>query len=471
MRPLILLILLAGTGSAQVGAGTLIHSLSPFQLSGVSSVQLPGNPSVTPNEVCAWSASDAPGDMRSLFNAQQLGLLLGDVDGDGLPFDWPDINAIHCPAPSPASGRTQPDIFDCRFSVSSTISGGGLVIATPGDVFRFSGIGTVTTVLSSGQIQAALGSFSPVDVDAYTELPDGSVMVSLANVGGGNNIVNPLTGSVGGFVSFTPADVFILRPPFGALPALFAYRQPELQVVVNFYYGNWPSPDVVGIDAQRLWPGSAPAPLNNPNDPLNIYQGGTRPYLLWTIGGDDNVFCWNNQLNPLTSSHNFYAIVGNQASSGGGYTTNIGVGRVLTDALCVIPTDLGDDSRLTLDATDLTPSAGSVVTLSVRGPPVSGRRFQLGLSTSLATGTGISPVPYGLGWVLLDPTDPLLLASLDPGLAPLFQTLPADGFGTSQSFALSIPATIPSGTTFHLQGYLLGDPAPPLTGALTVVVN
>ncbi|NRA97693.1 MAG: hypothetical protein HRU14_15970 [Planctomycetes bacterium] len=470
-RVLFTLWIVSATVSAQVGAGTLCQSLDLFQLGGVNSIQLPGNPSITPNEVTAWASSDGAGGMRSLFNAQQLGVLLGDTNGDGLPFDWPDIDAIHLPAPSVTSGRTQPDIYDCRFSLSSTISSNGLVIATPGDVVGFTGVGSLTTVVTRSQLQAALGTSTSLDVDAYTELPGGAIMVSFTIFGGGTNIVNPLSGQTGGWVSFSPGDVFIIRPPFGALSALFAYRQPELQVVVNFYYGSWPNPDVVGIDAQRLWPaGTVPAPLNNPNDPFNMYLGGTRPYLLWTIGGDDNVFCWNNLFNPLSPNHNFYAIVGNQTQSIAGYTTNIATGRVFTDAMCVVPMSMGDDARLTLDTTNLIPLAGSSVTLSVRGPALSGRRFQLGVAGALSVGTGIPIVPDGLGWVLLDPNDPLLLATLTPPLASLFQTLPSDALGTSMSFNLQIPAGVPPGTHLHLQGYEIVATTP-LTTALTLVVN
>lgn len=469
-RALILFAFVAGTAAGQVGAGTLCQSLDLFQQTGVNSIQLPGNPSITPNEVTAWASSDGTGGMRSLFNAQQLGTLLGDTNGDGRPFDWPDIDAMHLPAPPALGGRTQPDIYDCRFSVSSTISSGGLVVATPGDVFRFTGVGTTATVISRGQLLAALGTSSPLDVDAYTELPDGSILVSFTNVGGGTNIVNPLTGQAGGFVSFTPADVLIIRPPFGALPAIFAYRQAELQVVVNFYYGTWSNPDVVGIDAQRLWPGLAPPPLNNPNDPLNLYLGGTRPYLLWTIGGDDNVFCWNNLLNPLSPNHNFYAIAGNATQSNAGYTTNLATGRVFVDAMCVVPMDMDDDSRLTLDTTNLIPTAGSSVTLSVRGPALAGRTFQIGVSGALAATTGLPLVPRGLGWVLLDPTDPLVAATLTLPLAPLFRTSPSDAMGTSMSSSLQIPMGVPPGTLLHAQAFEL-TAATPLTTALTLVVN
>ena len=462
---------ISAAASGQVGAGTLCQSMDLSQLSGVSSIQLPGNPSITPNEVTAWADTDGSGGARSLFNAQQLGIMLGDINGDGLPFDWPDIDAMHLPAPAASSGRTQPDIYDCRFSLSSSMSSNGLVVATPGDVVQFTGVGAINTAVTRSQLQAAMGTSVALDVNAYTELPGGAILVSFTNFGGGTNIVNPLSGQTGGWVSFTPADVLIIRPPFGALSALFAYRQPELQVVVNFYYGSWPSPDVVGVDAQRLWPGgAAPAPLNNPNDPLNLYLGGTRPYLLWTNGGDDNVFCWNNLLNPLSPNHNFYAIVGNQTQSNAGYTTNIGTGRVLTDAMCVIPMSMGDDSRLTLDTTNLIPMAGSSVTLSVRGPALPGRRFQLGVAGALSTGAGIPIVPMGLGWVLLDPNDSLLLATLTPPLASLFQTLPSDPFGTSLSFNLQIPAGVPAGTQLHLQGFELAATTP-LTTALTLVVN
>lgn len=471
--PSILALILASALPGQVGAGTLCQSMNPLQLPGVSTIGVPGNPSITPNEITAWADTEPGGLMRSLFNAQQLGILLGDMSGNGAPFDWPDIDAFHVDPPLTGSGRTQPDVFAARFSVSSNIVNGGQVVATPGDVIRFSGVGSFTTVLSRAQLQSAIGTTAALDVKGYSLLPDGSALVSFGAFGAGNNIIHPNNGSLGSSIPFGPADVFIIRPPYGSQPALFAYRQTELAVIVNFFYGGWPNPTVAGIDSQKLFAGTAP-PLNNPNDPLNAYQGGTRPYLLWTIGGDDNVFCWNANLNPLAPGmHNFYAIVGSGNASVGGYVTNVASNRVIADALCVVPMSMGLDSRLTLDTSNLAPPPGTNIQLSVRGPGgalAASRMYQVAVSTTLATGTGAPLIPTGLGRVLLDVTDPIFAWSLNPVIAPMLQTAGSNPQGTATTINLGVPASIPTGTLLHFQAVEMAT-ASPLTTALTVIVN
>jgi hypothetical protein len=462
-RAFAVLLLASAPGLSQVGSGTLLQSISTTQLAGVTSVALPGNPSITTNEILAWSQGEANGRMRALWNAQALGLLLGDRNGDGLPFDLPDIDAIALAPPSP--GALAPSPYDLRLSFATDLASTTGPPITSGDVIRFTGQGTTTTVVSRAQLQAALGTSAALNVDGYAEVSDGSILVSFALPTGtsglsGNNIVNPLTGGPGQNITFTGADVFAIRPPFGALPAVFVYRQSDLAAVVNApnnYGSGYTLTEVRDIEVQ---PGVSF--IDNPAyDPLNVYAGGLRPRLLWICGNDDNVFCYGNAqypaINPLSSAHNIYALVGNGATSMAGYSTNLSTQRVFADGLAIWPAPMGPNTRSTLDVSNHLPASGGTLQLFVRSPEPAGSLFGLVMSLTTLPGQGLLAGNGGFRHLLLDPSDPLLLFSLDPVIAPLLTTGPANAQGTATSLVLPIPAGL-AGTPIFWQGYELTPP-------------
>ena len=435
--------LLAASIPAQVGRGTLYQSLSQAQLSGVTSIVVTGSGRVTPGTVQAWSAGESAGDCRVALGRDELGLWLADRNGDGLPLDWPDVDALEVTAP--VGGATQPSIYDHRFSLAADLVGTTGTLVTSGDIFRFSAIGALQIVIPRAQFQAALGTSQALNVSAYAELPGGAVLCSFAANGTGNNIVNPFTGSPG-TSAFTPADVFLLRPPIGSLPAIFAYRQAELNTVVSFYYAGYNLTEVTGVAVQ---PGVTS--INNPWDPTNLYQGGTRPRILWGVGGDDNVFCWDNALNPLSTAHNFYAIVGNGAASVAGYVTNGAANRVFANALAVADFNSGTASRLTLQVSNNNPTPGSNLTLSVQGPAPSGTRYQAVLTTTAASGPGIPLAVTGFDHLFLNPLDPLLQITFFPPVSSLFLTGPANNDG--RAVTGSFPTPMIPGARFYFQAF------------------
>ena len=454
LRSIFAVLLCASSISAQVGYGTLLQSLSPVQAAGVTSIGVPGNPSITPNEITALSQGEPIGSGRSLFNGQALGLLFGDRNGDGYPFDWPDIDALEVAAPT--NPTSQPSPFDLRFSLGvDVLNAQGLAVVTSGDIIRLTGIGTFVTIIPRTAFQAALGTSAPLNVDAYAELADGAVLVSFAGSGTGNNIINPINGQAGSLVSWTGADVFVIRPPFGVVPALFAYRQAELAQVVSFYYAGYALTEVTAIEEQPLVPWVG----NSANDPLGLYQGGTRPRLLWTVAGDENVFCWTNTLNPLSTSHNFYAIVGGSTASAMGYSTNTGGFRVNADALAIWPGTMTTNTRITLDASSLTPSAGSTLYFDVRSREPATTLFEIVLSATLAPAQGTNLGSSGFMHFVPALNDPLLLWSLSAPVAPLFVTSAAVATGTAASATFPLPANA-SGLPLCVQAVKLATPFP-----------
>lgn len=453
-RLLLIASLLGGNLLAQVGYGTLLQSLSPVQTPGVTTIALPGNPSITTNEITALSQGEATGSGRSLFNAQSLGLLFGDRNGDGLPFDWPDIDALEV-APPPV-GTSQPSPFDLRFSFGTDVlNAQGLAIVTSGDIIKLTGIGTFSTLIPRTAFQAALGTNAALNVDGYAELADGAVLVSFAGNGTGNNIINPINGQTGSLLNWTGADVFIIRPPFGVVPALFGYRQAEISQVVSFYYAGYVLTEVSAIEEQPNVAWTA----NPANDPLGAYQGGQRPRLLWTVAGDENVFCWNNTLNPLSTGHNFYAIIGGSSASTMGYSTNLGGFRVVADALAIWPRTMTTSTRITVDVSNLMPAAGSSISFDVRSREAAGTLFELVLAANLAGGQGASLGVTGFMHFAPALTDPILLWSISPGVAPLFITAAASATGTATSLTFPLPANA-SGLALAVQAVRLTTPFP-----------
>ena len=450
-RLLLLLVLCAAALPAQVGYGTLLQSLSPVQVTGVSSVGLPGNPGISTNEIVAFSQGEPNGSGRSLLNAQALGLLFGDRNGNGLPFDWPDIDALEVSAPP--VGTTQPSPYDFRFSFGADVlAANGSTVVNTGDIIRLTGIGTYTVHIPRGAFQAAIGTSASLNVDGYAELSDGAVLVSFAGSGTGNNIINPLNGQVGNLLTWSGADVFIIRPPFGVLPALFAYRQSDLAQVVNFYYTGYVLSEVTAIEEQP----NVGWVSNQSWDPAGVYQGGTRPRLLWTVGGDENVFCWTNTLNPLSTSHNFYALIGGSNASSMGYSTNLGGFRVIADALAIWPRTMTSASRITIDASSLTPLAGTSLYFDVRSREAAGALFQIFLSGTTSSGTGLILGTTGFRHLMAPYTDPFLQWSIDPLTVPFFVTAPANAQGTGASLTFPLPANA-AGLALIVQALRVGN--------------
>lgn len=455
-QALLAVLLFSASSPAQVAAGTLYQSIDTAQNPGVNQVLLPGNPSITTNEVIAWGAGEGPGRARSLLNFQGLATMLGDRDGDSVPFDWRDIDALE--VGFYPSGES-PTVYDFRFSLSvPVLDGTGMAVISPGDVFSFTGVGGFTKVITEAAFTAALGTTTAVDVDAYCELPSGAVLISVASQGVGSNIVHPLSGFPG-TVNFSAADTFIIRPPFGSLPAILAWRGSELDSLTP--YVGYTLTDVVGLGTQP-----ATSPVANPWDPLNLYQAGTRPHILWTVFGDENVLCSNAAANPL-GNHNFWCIV--SGSTGAGYSTNTSNPRVFADALAIGDQVIPVDSRVTLDPSALFVSPGSNVSFTFRSPAPAGTVFQAVVATQTGSGLGLHLGPLGFEYLVLDPTDPLLFwtATSQP-LAALFTTGPADNAGTAVTPSIPVdPGTPPM--TLYLQGFRHGSGT--LSTPLAVRIN
>lgn len=459
---LILGLVMATAAPAQVGFGTLLQSISTLQNPGVTAVGVPGNPSITVNEVLAWSQGEANGRMRALFNTQAIGIALGDLDGDGLPLDTPDIDAIG--VGSVTLGTNEPSIFDLRLSFAVDVAPLFGAPITSGDVIRLTGIGTRTNVVTRSQLQASLGTTSALNVDGFAELPDGAILVTFNGNGVAfscNNVLSPLTGQPGSAITCTGGDVFLIRPPFGALPAIFAYRQAELASVVSSsvnYGSGYTLSEVRDIEAQPNVPY-----IDNPsNDLLNAYASGMRPRLLWVNGNDDNVFCFGNAqfptINPRTSANNVYCLVGNGTASAAGYATNTSSSRVFVDGLAIWPQAMAENTRSTLDVSTHFPTAGSTTfQLAVRSPEPAGARFQLVMALAPNTGLGFPVGSAGFRNLFLSVTDPLLLFSLDPGVVPLLVSVAADALGTAVFGPYPIP-TGSAGVRIWFQAFELATP-------------
>lgn len=441
---------------AQVGFGTLLQSLDPVQASGVTAVGLQGNPSITTNEIVAWSQGEASGRARAIYNAQALGILFGDRNNDGLPFDWPDIDALDV-AP-PQLGFNQPGPYDIEFSFGADVQNQtGTVVVNTGDIVQLTGIGTYAVTIPRGAFQAALGTSAALNVGGFARTADGSVLVSFRGSGSGNNIVNPLSGQPGTNITWTATDVFIIRPPFGALPAILAYRQGDLAPIMTAYYAGYTLSEIKGLALQPASP-TVPATtllITNPYDPTGIYQAGRRPRILWTGNGDDNVFCTNNALNPLATTHNFYAIVGgtpSNTSSVAGYVTNGPTNRILADALALWPQAMTTNTRVTLDVNNLLPPGGSTLTVTVRSPEAAGTRFQVVLSAALLVGQGYPFSSESFRYLILNYADPIFQLSFNPAFFPFFTTGTADASGTASTIAIPVP-TGAAGTRLWFQAY------------------
>lgn len=466
MRPhLLLAVLLTSTVlSAQgfVGRGTVYHSISPFQAPGVTAAGLQGNPSITTNEVIAWDNDDGQGGARSLFNAQTLGVLFGDRNGDGLPFDWPNIDALALDPTANVPLNGQPSVYDFLFSFDGDVlNQTGAVVIRAGDVLRLTGLGTAVVVVPESAFQAALGFSGRLNVDAMTLRPDGSLHVSFSGLGGrGTNIINPLSGNPGS-VNWNAADIFAIRQPYGVQPALFLWRQSDLQPVAANY--GFTVNDIVGLDVQ---PGQ---PLfNNPYDPRRTYQGGGRALPIWVSDGQDNVFCMDRNRNPRSPGvDEVFALFGFGASSLAGYVTNTSNPRVNLDAIALGDHTLGDQTRLTLDASSLLPAGGSPITLTARGADGAGEVYQILLASRLERGMG-TLLGGAFSRLFLAPSDPLFIFGLDPLVAPLLQTAPSDADGTASTVPLTLP--IAPGAELHFQAVKLGGTFP-FSGPITIEIQ
>jgi hypothetical protein len=126
-------LVLAASVAAQFAGGSIYTSLDAAQYSGVTQIAVPGNPYLSTGEILVYASGMSTG-ARSLWNAESLGVLLGDRDADGLPNDWLNVDALHFTA---TTSGVQPRPFDAMMSFEYDLlnASGGVVISS-GDVFR-----------------------------------------------------------------------------------------------------------------------------------------------------------------------------------------------------------------------------------------------------------------------------------------------------------------------------------------------
>jgi len=437
---------------AQVPAGTILQSLDNSQGAGVTAIGLTGNPGLGTVDIIAWGAGEGPNRARCLFNYETLAMMLGDPGSNGVADDITDIDALEVD-PFPSGG--QPDPFALRFSVGASIIGSAF---NPGDIIHFTATGAAATVIPRSAFQAAIGTTQALDIDAYAELADGTVVVSFAGSGNGNNIISPLSGAPG-TASFSGADTFLIRQPYGVQPAIFAWRGTELQAMVSTVFSGYQLTDVVALEDQPFTGGAA-----NPWDVGGLYAGGSRPHVLFTVGLDENIICTDPTANPQGLSH-LWAIV--EGANGAGYLTNTGTGQVAADALALGNVILNSESRITIDTNALWLFGGNSLTLTVRSPAPAGTVFQLAVATATEPGMGLPVANPGYPRVNISTADPLVWLSLSPALAPLFMTAPADSLGSAALAPLPMPYVF--GTTFVFQAFQLGGSFP-LSAPIQVLV-
>ncbi len=471
-RTLALAFVLAAALPAQFAGGVIFQSLDAFQPAGVSAVGCPGNTTLSTGEVLCYSQA-WPLGARSLYSAETLGTILGDRNGDGKPFDWVNIDALHVVWNNTAF---QPKPFDFRFSFEYDLvnAAGGTVISN-GDIFRLTSNGNYQVTIPRSSFISALGYTTPagyqLNVDGYTEMADGSVLVSFKNnpatgiVGSGNNIIHPLFGTVS-TQTIAGSDIFCIRPPFGTIPALLVYRAVDFQPLANTLFSNYGN--VVEIRDFDLQPGTTSP--NNPNDPLNVWNSGNRPHLVFHFSGDENVVCTS----PIAgaANPNVWALV--QGTGGvGQFATNLSgaPAAVYMDALAIALAPLPTGSALTMDSTPwssiVVPGLGSTALIpqNTAGTNVSfiarnldggaGKvaAFVLGLTVQPGFGTYLGSGGYN--WLYINQSDALLPLTLQAPFDALLLTGLSDANGTAATGNVPIPANV-AGLTFYVQALQLG---------------
>jgi hypothetical protein len=454
---------------AQFAGGVIFQSLDALQPSGVTAIGCPGNTTLSTGEILCYSQGWTAG-ARALYSAETLGTLLGDRNGDGKPFDWVNIDALHVVWNNTAF---QPKPFDFRFSFEyDLVNGSGAVVISSGDIFRLTGNGAYQVTIPRSSFIAALGYSTPagyqLNVDGYTEMPDGSVLVSFKNnaatgiVGSGNNIISPLFGTPSTQTIYG-SDIFCIRPPFGTQPAILVWRAVDFQPLANTLFSNYGT--VTEIRDFDVQPGTT-AP-NNPNDPLNLWNGGNRPHVVFHFYGDENPVCTS----PVAGS-NVWALV--QGSGGvGQFATNLSgaPAPVYMDALAIALAPLPTGSALTMDSTPwstitvpglgttaLIPqnAAGTNVQFIARnldGGAGKTAAFVLGFTAQPGYGTYLGSGGYN--WLYINQSDALLPLTLAPPFDALLLTGVSDANGTAITGNVPIPANV-SGFTFYVQALQLG---------------
>ncbi|HYC78327.1 MAG TPA: hypothetical protein VEI02_11935 [Planctomycetota bacterium] len=464
----------AAVAPAQYAGGTIFQSLDAFQPTGLNSISVPGNPGgLTTGEVLVYTAGWTNG-ARSLATAESLGAVFGDRNGDGKPFDWVNIDAMHVTWTNPA---VQPKPFDFRFSFEyNVVNGSGVVQVNAGDVFKISAQGAYVVTIPMSVFQAAVGYTQPLNVDGYAEMPDGSVIVSFkgaAGTGSIGNFTNVITAfGVPGTVPAFGSDVFVIRPPLGLMPAIKLYQASDFQTIVNAVFTNPPAvTEIRDFDLQPL-----STAVNNPYDPQNLWNSGDRPQLVFHLYGDENVLCTQSTTNPAGNSH-IWALV--QGSTGvGKYSTNLaGVGSaaVYMDALAVSMHVLPTGAAVTMDCSPLTsitqPGGGGSANVPQYAPGATvtftARNLVGGANQTAAFVLGVTTFG-GVGWptggagyanLILSPFDPILGLCLQPPYAGLLTT----GLSNADGTASTSPFVIPTGlapTTFYVQAVQLGSVFP-----------
>jgi hypothetical protein len=117
------------------------------------------------------------------------------------------------------------------------------------------------------------------------------------------------------------------------------------------------------------------------------------------------------------------------------------------------------NTRITLDASSLTPSAGSTLYFDVRSREPATTLFEIVLSATLAPAQGTNLGSSGFMHFVPALNDPLLLWSLSAPVAPLFVTSGAVATGTAASATFPLPANA-SGLPLCVQAVKLATPFP-----------
>jgi hypothetical protein len=453
---------------AQYAGGTIFQSLDALQPSGVTGIGLPGNGSLTTGEVLVYSQGWTGGS-RSLFSAEALGAVLGDRNGDAKPFDWVNVDALHV---GWTNAGVQPKPFDFRFSFEyDLVNASGSVVISSGDIFKLTGNGGYQVTIPRSAFVSALAYTNPsgvlLNVDGFALAADGSALISLKNQPGGTTVgsgtfLNPFGASQ--TQTIYGSDIFVIRQPYGTLPAIKLYAAADFQPLANLLFGtgNYTVAEIRDFDVQ---PNSTDA--NNPYDIPNVWNSGNRPQLVFTFYGDENVACTQASTSPTLT--NVWALV--QGASGvGQYSTNLGT-AVYMDALAVSTNTLPAGSAITIDTsphnqitvpglgtTAFVPqnAPGTNLTFTVRnlnGGAGKVAAFVVGVTPAVGAGyfTGLG----GYNWLFLDVADPVFQLSLQPPYSTLFTTGASDAFGTASTATFVVPPGL-TAYTFYLQAVQLG---------------
>ncbi len=456
------LIAVAATGTAQFAGGTIFQSLDAAIATGVTAIQVPGNPSLTTGEILCYSQGWTNG-LKSLYSAEALGALVGDRDGDLVPNDWVNVDAMHLLSWTNTS--LPPTPFEFLFSFEyDLLNQFSQVVISKGDVIRLTGQGTWTTVISEAQFRAAVGvpTTQTVNVDGLAMMPDGTALVSFLGTGSASNVVNPLTGSPGNLAGgWTGADIFAIRQPYGALPAVLVYRVNDLAPIATAVLGSgYTLSELRDFDFEPNTP-----PATNPWDPAHAWNGGFRPHLVFHAYGDENVLCTAPAYNPAGNTYYWAHVEGSCTTCGKLTTVGNSSNQVAMDALAISSIVLPSGSAITLDTTGVNASTGIIahggsLGFTVRNLAGGANRYAaVVLGTTLFGGTGYVVGTGGYNNLIISPFDPLLLITLQEPFATLLRTGASDANGTANTTAFTIPSNA-AAMTLYAQAIQLGPNYP-----------